>query len=272
MSPSKTTSSTKEDDFRGLKLTGLYLYNIGANLVGFATIVVLNLSTPITFFKINRVILFRAGGWHILFLSLFPLLVGVICLLQYRIQGPIIRVLAASQNNDRAPSPLQLRAKRRLLNLPFIIGFLNLMTYIIVSLLVSATFYVLEEVPLITSLFLFFRATMIGLIATGLSFFLHRTPGLRLRCAFGLPWAINRTMQPRWHGRSCPKWTKTPRSRKWSAKPSPATDPYRPAHTPHAPMARSSRVSCSDGKELAAVTCCFSCQDDLTAGAHSGAR
>lgn len=172
MRPSKTTSSTKEDDFRGLKLTGLYLYNIGANLVGFATIVVLNLSTPITFFKINRVILFRAGGWHILFLSLFPLLVAVICLLQYRIQGPIIRVLAASENNDRAPSPLQLRAKRRLLNLPFIIGFLNLMTYIIVSLLVSATFYVLGEVPLITSLFLFFRATMIGLIATGLSFFL----------------------------------------------------------------------------------------------------
>lgn len=165
------TGTSKKDVRQSRRLTGLYLYNIGANLVGFATIVVLNLSTPIAFFKINRTLLL-AGGWHGLFLALYPLLVAVICGLQYRIQRPITRVLALSNSSEPVSGLTERRAKRRLLNLPFLIGFLNLMTYVIVSLMVSATFFLLRDVPLSTCLFLLFRATMIGLIATGLSFFL----------------------------------------------------------------------------------------------------
>lgn len=153
------------------KLFGLYLYNAGANLVGIGTIFILNLTTPISFFKINREIIFDQGGWR-LFAVVYPLLMGIICVLQFIIQHPIARTHARLEKGKSAPIHFSQRVKRRLLNLPFSIALLNLVTYIVVSLVVSTAFYFLRGTPVSTCLFVFFRAAMVGLIAAGLSFFL----------------------------------------------------------------------------------------------------
>lgn len=157
---------------QGMKrLTGLYLYNIGANLVGIGTIFILNLSTPVSFFKINREIIFDEGGWK-LFPALYPLLMGMIFLIQFVIQRPIARAHPGIGKGAHPSAHISELVRRRLLNLPFIIALLNLISYIIVSLLVSTIFYFLRGTPLSTCLFVFFRAAMVGLIAAGLSFFL----------------------------------------------------------------------------------------------------
>ena len=67
---------------------GLYLRNLGLNLFGFVTIVMLNVFTPLRFFKMHRVFLFTEGGW-ITFFLFFPVVVLLIGLLQFHVQRPI---------------------------------------------------------------------------------------------------------------------------------------------------------------------------------------
>ena len=150
---------------------GLYLRNLGANMLGFMTIAVLNIFTPLEFFKIQRAFIFTEGGWKIFFLF-YPFVLSLVALLQYRIQLPISRLAALINNRGEITEDLGKRAIQRLLNLPFIIALLNFAIYIFVPALVVLSFYLFNDVPPKTCLFIFFRTFMIGMIAGGLSFFL----------------------------------------------------------------------------------------------------
>jgi len=64
------------------------------------------------------------------------------------------------------------KARRRLLNLPFLLGLASLVMWITIPFLVVAFFVLFMDVPAKTSFFLGFRAIMIGMIASTISFFL----------------------------------------------------------------------------------------------------
>ena len=48
--------------------SGLYARNLGANLLGFAIVVTLNIFTPLEFFKVLRTFIFLEGHWKVFFL------------------------------------------------------------------------------------------------------------------------------------------------------------------------------------------------------------
>jgi len=163
-----TQAATHHDPF---SFTGLYLRNLGANLLSFGTIFILNITTPLTFFKSGRDLLFNRGGWAIL-LALYVIMILLVLFLQFRIQRPIATALLRMSENSLPREDLMAKAKRRVLNLPFIIMFINLATFILLPLIFLSLLNLLISVPFRTTLFLFFRSFMLGLIAGMLSFFL----------------------------------------------------------------------------------------------------
>jgi adenylate cyclase len=156
--------------FEKISLAGLYLRNLGANLLGFMIIVVLNLFTPLEFFRSFRTLLFLGGYWKLFFLF-FPLVFCLLVLLQYRVQRPIEKATVPMLAGEGVPDNLAKKAQQRLLNLPFVVVGINLAAWIILPALIATSFYLFMEASLRTCIFLYFRTFMIGLIASGLSFF-----------------------------------------------------------------------------------------------------
>lgn len=156
---------------KSMSFFGLYMHNLSANLLGFMTIIVLNVFTPIEFFRTQRSIIFLEGGWPIFFLF-FPLVMGLVCLVQFRIQAPLSKSKRRMIHGVEISEQLWKIAKKRLLNLPFIIALVNLVMYVVFPSLISLSFFLFLGIPLQTCLFLFFRAAMLGVIASGMSFFL----------------------------------------------------------------------------------------------------
>ena len=167
-----TIQSSAEGVSTGQKISfmGLYLRNLGANLFGFVTIVILNVFTPLSFFKMHRVFIFTEGGW-ISFFLFSPVVMILIGLLQFYVQLPISHLSTLMGNEKEIPADLREKAGQRLLNLPIIIALINLVTYIFVPIIVASAFYLFRDIPVRICLFLFFRVLMIGLISTGISFF-----------------------------------------------------------------------------------------------------
>ena len=154
-----------------ISLGGLYLRHIGANLLGNFTAVVLNLFTPLVLSEVQKTLLFPKEGWRVLVFFL-PLVISVAAFLQYMIQRPISKVINLSSAGMKIQEGLKEKARRRLLNLPFLLGFTSLVMWITMPLLVVAFFVLFMDVPVKISLFLGFRAIMIGVIALTISFFL----------------------------------------------------------------------------------------------------
>jgi adenylate cyclase len=154
-----------------ISLAGLYLRHIGANLFGNFTVVVLNLFTPLVLLEVQKALLFPKGGWRVLVFFL-PFVVFIAASLQYLIQHPISKVIDLSYSGMKIQEDLKEKAQRRLLNLPFLLGFTSLVMWITVPFFVVASFVLFMNVPAKTSFFLGFRATMIGMIALTISFFL----------------------------------------------------------------------------------------------------
>jgi class 3 adenylate cyclase len=155
-------------------MLGLYLRNVGANLVGQATVMVLGLFTPLEYFQFQKAFLFDQGGW----LLVPPFILFVIFLgswTQFLLQRPVVAQLARLPDPPRREAVIREKAKRRLLNLPFLLAVVNLVLWILIPALLSLlmlTTHVFGEITTRTALLIFFRAIMIGMIASTLSFFL----------------------------------------------------------------------------------------------------
>ena len=157
--------------FEKISFVGLYLSNLGANLFGLIIIFVLNIFTPLAFFKVMRTFIFLEGLWKVFFLF-YPIVLCIVGLLQYHAQTPIQKATLLKEEGEEVPEDLERKAKQRLLNLPFIIVLINLVMWVFTPALVTLSFHFFWDVPPKTCLFVFFRTLMIGLIASGLSFFL----------------------------------------------------------------------------------------------------
>jgi adenylate cyclase len=150
---------------------GFYIRNLGANLLGFVVIALLNSFTPLEFFRMQRDYIFTQGGWKVFFLF-SPLATFLVILIQYRFQLPISRFFRHESSDPIRGSEIREKAQRRLLNLPVILAFTNLVVYILAPGFMVLSFYFFRDIEPKTCLFIYFRAIMIGLIAASLSFFL----------------------------------------------------------------------------------------------------
>ena len=156
------------------RLTGLYVRNFLANFAGNCIIILLNIFTPLAVYENWKVFLWQGGwigGWIIIPTTLL-VVVGMVIGLQYLIQLPISIGLRQLQAGEQRPAEPLEKAKRRLVNLPSILGLTNLITWIVLTCLFMPLMYFLIDMTIPIFFYGFFRFAMIGLIASFISFFL----------------------------------------------------------------------------------------------------
>jgi sigma-B regulation protein RsbU (phosphoserine phosphatase) len=172
-SPAERTLSLKttlDSSFQKIRLIELYIRNVGANLLGFLIIVLLNLFTPLEFFKIQRAFLL-SGGWVVI-LSFYPLVICIGITLQYIVQRPITEMINRMRQGLKIEAALEEKARRRILNLPVIIGLVNLAMWIGLTALLGTFFTIFRDAPLRIGFFVNFRGFMVGYISAIISFYL----------------------------------------------------------------------------------------------------
>ena len=162
--------TTLDSSFQKIRLIELYLRNVGANLLGFFIIAMLNFFTPLEFFKIQRAFLL-AGGW-VLILSFYPLVICMGITLQYIVQRPITEIINRMRRGLNIESALKEKARRSILNLPFTISLINLGMWIGLTALLGTFFMIYRDTSLKMVFFVLFRGFMVGYISAILSFYL----------------------------------------------------------------------------------------------------
>jgi phosphoserine phosphatase RsbU/P len=162
--------ATLDSSFLNIRFSYLYALNIGANVFGFLIIALLNLFTPLEFFKIQRAFLL-AGGW-VTIISFYPLVICLGIMLQYIVQRPIADMLNRLRAGQNIETNLEKKAKRRTLNLPVIIGLVNFAMWISLTALLGIFFMIFRDAPLRIGFFVVFRGLMVGYIAAIISFFM----------------------------------------------------------------------------------------------------
>ena len=175
-SPSQVAQRTHEDmrgnqDKKGVSLAGFYYRNIGANLVGLVTVMLINFSTPTNIIAPHQNYIISGQGWLFL-VVLEPLIMAIILLFQYHTQKPIAKSLKVVIRQKEALDPIVEKARRRILNLPYIFWIFNLALWILLSITVILFMAFLLDASAKQTLLLMFRTAMIGVIAANLSFFL----------------------------------------------------------------------------------------------------
>lgn len=162
--------TTLDSSFQKIRLTELYLRNISANVLGFFIIGLLNLFTPLEFFKIQKAFLL-AGGW-VNILSVWPLVICTGMFFQYITQRPISHAINRMRQGLNIEAALEEKARRSILNLPFAISLINFIMWIGLTALLGIFFFIFRDAPLRIVFFVQFRGFMVGFIAAILSFYL----------------------------------------------------------------------------------------------------
>ena len=168
-----TDPSLRREAADSLRFRGLYLTILRASLSGLGAIGALNFLTPLDFFKLQRAFVYHGGGW--LDLLFFWIVALPLSVLPQRLVVKPLRDLkkALSADDEAIPPGVLERALRRLINLPAVCAFTNLVLWVVLAAALVLYLYLPRmHSSLIDSLFVFSRFFMIGLVASGLSFFL----------------------------------------------------------------------------------------------------
>jgi adenylate cyclase len=167
-----TDQSLRERARLSLRFSGLYRLLLTASFSGLAVIGLLNFLTPLEFFKLQRAFFHSDGGWiHLIYFALPTLLVGF--LVQRQILKPLRNLRRILSIEGETISPMVLdRALRRLINLPVVCVFANLVLWIVVAAALVIYLDLRHIHSAIDSAFVFSRFFMVGMVASGLSFFL----------------------------------------------------------------------------------------------------
>ena len=151
-------------------LIGLYVRNYIANFSGNFIIVLLNFFTPLSAYEDWQKTL-SEGLWVVIPFALFSM-VTLVALLQRIVQQPISDVLKKIQSKEKPEPELQMKARRRLLNLPYIMVLVNVSLWIFLTVLLLPIMYILINMTVPGFFYGFFRLVMIGVISSFISFFL----------------------------------------------------------------------------------------------------
>ena len=152
-------------------LGGLYLRNLGPILFGALIVGLMNILTPLGFIQAQREYLLHEGGWQMFFL-IHPSILLFVGILQRLIQRPVTKSLGTIIVKGKDPDEPDIRiAKKRLLNLPYLLAGISLSIWLIMPGLVVLYFRLYTFLPINAVFLLYFRAFMIGILTSVISFF-----------------------------------------------------------------------------------------------------
>ena len=164
-----------------ISLRGLYGISVLAMCIGISVVFVLNFATPTHFVikqfadlaqKNGLAYVLEVGKRLIGFFLLITVIGSPMLLVMRRLLRPISRCLSSVRAGHNPPSDMALKARRRVINLPFIsIGF-NVGMWILIPAVVFFLAYVMDLMNLRTSVVFAIRASMVGFIASSIAF--HR--------------------------------------------------------------------------------------------------
>ena len=151
-------------------LSGFYVLNFLANFTGNIIIALLNLFSPIEELRNWRTFITDEG--LLLVGAFIPLVVLFVAGLQVHFQRPIATVLEKLLSNRQIDPGLLELGRRRLLNLPLILTYLNILVWVGITVLFTPVLNIFRDWSLLFSLYVIFRGMMIAIVAGVTSFFL----------------------------------------------------------------------------------------------------
>lgn len=164
-----------------ISLRGLYVISVLSMGIGIAVVFVLNFATPTGFILDQFAEVSQMRGLAYVLevgkrlLGLFALILAIgspTLLVMHQILRPISRCLSSVRAGQTAPSDMALKARRRLINLPFIFVGFNVGMWILMPALVFFSAFMFDLMDLRTAVVFAVRASMVGFIASSIAF--HR--------------------------------------------------------------------------------------------------
>ncbi len=179
----KTDQPTSDQwpDATGISLRGLYVISVLAMGVGISVVFLLNIATPTDFVlkqfadlaqKTGLAYALEVGKRLIGFFFLITVIGSPTLLVMHRLLRPISRCLSSVRAGQNPPFDMALKARRRVINLPFIFIAFNVGMWILIPALVFFLAYMVDLMNLRTSVVFAVRASMVGFIASSIAF--HR--------------------------------------------------------------------------------------------------
>jgi len=167
-------------DPAGISLRGLYVISILAMGIGISVVFLLNFATP-TEFILNQFagLAHKSGPAYVLevFKRLIVLffLIAVIgsptLLVMHHLLRPVSGCLSTVRRGEEPPPRAAEKARRRLINLPFIFIAINTGMWIVIPALVFFLAYVVDLMNIRTSAVFAARASMVGFITSFVAFY-----------------------------------------------------------------------------------------------------
>ncbi len=158
-------------------LRGFYILSTASVLVGFIMVALLNMATPIIFFKdlmgywmeVDRTEI-AAGFLRLAAVLLF--MSGVPLLAVHLSARPVAEYIRHLRSGSDIPESLREKGRRRLLNLPFHLALTLILLWGIAPDLAAWTVYLMGYLDLKTGFSISARASLVALVSSGLCFFL----------------------------------------------------------------------------------------------------
>ena len=172
----KQAETEKPADISGISLAGYYLIGCGATAIGIFVVVLLNLFTPLESIRNSALGFGNALTWSMVAGRFIPRLAillvvafGSVVFIMNRILGPIAGCLEAIREGIAPAEKRMEKARRRLLNLPFIFVPLNVGMWILVPGLAALFVCLSGQMDHRTAIIIAARASMVGLIASAIA-------------------------------------------------------------------------------------------------------
>ena len=178
--PRNLSTAGEWPDPTAVSLRGIYVISLLAMGIGISVVFVLNFATPTDFVLRQFVDLAQKQGGSFLFelvkrftgLSLLIVLIGAPTLLVMRqLLRPISHCLDMVKRGENPASEIAERARRRLINLPFIFIAMNIGMWLVGPAVIFFVAYLLDLMNLRTSTVFAARASMVGFVTSSVAFF-----------------------------------------------------------------------------------------------------
>jgi adenylate cyclase len=183
MDPSADHHARKEKtpEAARVSLRGYYLKNIVATLISQIVVGIIDLSTPMHFITTHFPVFMQAGKPSFTLFGLqrsSPVMVGILVPLVVIISfilRPVSQCVRMWRKEEAPPEHLLDRARRRLLNVPFLIIPTHLFLWITLPAFFFGYGYLVGNIDAHSALVLWIRTAMIGMIAAAFAFFSTET-------------------------------------------------------------------------------------------------
>lgn len=167
-------------DPAGISLRGFYLISVAAMGIGISVVFVLNFATPTDFIlkqfaelslKSGLACVLEVGKRAAGLLLMITVIGSSTLLVMHRLLGPISRCLKGVQRGEEPPPALTEKARRRLINLPYMFVGINVGMWILAPALIFFLGFAFDLMNLTTAVVFAVRASMVGLVSSSIAFY-----------------------------------------------------------------------------------------------------